>query len=169
MEETWVQVKGFEGIYEVSSAGRVRSLDRLVNGKPGASKGLKKGKVLKHKIDKYGYPCVQLISSGKRKHVTVHRLVAEAFIPRDDNAKQVNHKDKVKTNNNTYNLEWVTVQENNEHRAARIWKVETPDGRRLFIFNLKKYCREHGLDQAAMWRVFNGKQTNHKGYRSWGK
>lgn len=168
MEETWVQVKGFEGLYEVSSCGKVRSMPRFVNGKLGSKVG-KKGVLLKFKIDKYGYPSVILCKEGKRFYKTVHRIVAEAFLANKADGVQVNHKDKVKTNNHVSNLEWVSVQENNEHRAARMWKVETPDGARLFIFNLKKYCREHGLDQAAMWRVFNEKQTNHKGYRSWGK
>lgn len=164
----WLPVKGFEGLYEVSDEGLVRSLDRLVNGKL-ESMSIKRGKILNQKTDRYGYLCVVLYKNNKRYYKTVHRIVAEAFLSASSQTEQVNHKDRNKTNNYVSNLEWVSCQENNEHRAAKVWKVETPDGARLFIFNLKKYCRERGLDQAAMWRVFNEKQTNHKGYRSWGK
>lgn len=75
----------------------------------------KSNKFLKQKIDKYGYACVSLRRNGKNWTVTVHRLVAEAFIPNPDNKPTVNHKDENKLNNSVTNLEWMTVNENNNY------------------------------------------------------
>ena len=110
--EIWKDIKGFEGRYQVSNLGRVRSLDW-----PGH-----KGRVLKQFIGKrWGYYVVNLAhSDGYIKHTTVHRLVAIAFIPNPDNLPEVNHKDENKLNNtvcfhpdgsvdtNHTNLEWCT-------------------------------------------------------------
>ena len=106
--ETWVPVRGFEGLYEVSDLGRVRSLDRWIAyiskyGKP--YKTLTKGRILSLKISK-GYCLAHLSHQGKAIHKTVHRLVAEAFIPNPDNLPEINHKDENTTNNAVSNLEW---------------------------------------------------------------
>lgn len=127
MEEIWKDVVGYEGLYEVSSLGQVRSLCYLHTGQT---------KVLKPAKYRRGYLRVVLCKNGKRKPSLVHRLVAEAFIPNPSNLPQVNHKDEVKTNNLVFldengivvpeksNLEWCDCHYNNNfgtrnERAAK--------------------------------------------------
>ena len=97
MKEEWKDIKGYEGLYQVSNLGRVKSL--------GNNKS-KKEKILDPKPNMYGYKEVRLSKEGKRKPYKVHRLVAIYFIPNPNNYKEVNHKDEDKTNNHVSNLEW---------------------------------------------------------------
>lgn len=105
MIEEWRQIPGYEGLYEVSSYGRVRSLDRYVKGRYGNYR-LHKGKILRLELSNSGYYFVELMHKYKRKHFYVHRLVAEAFIDNLHSFRDVNHKDEDKTNNIVDNLEW---------------------------------------------------------------
>lgn len=109
--EIWKPVVGYEGLYEVSNLGRVKSLDRIVKGCYG-SIAHKKGKIISSGIGSTGYCIVSLQKDGKGKSFGVHRLVAQAFIPNPDNLPMVNHKDEVKTNNNVENLEWCDCKYN---------------------------------------------------------
>lgn len=116
-KEIWKPIKDYEGIYEVSSLGRVRSLDRMVDrGKQGSC--IYPGVMLKPMINHKGYECVDLRKYGCRKGAYVHRLVAEQFIPRILNKTQVNHIDGNKRNNEVSNLEWVDNSENQLHAYA---------------------------------------------------
>ena len=110
MIEEWRPVVGYEGLYEVSNTGKVRSLDRYV--KNGCSYRLHKGKVISLLKGEYGYIQVNLYYNGKNYKKYVHRLVAEAFLPNPDNLPQVNHKDEVKSNNCVDNLEWCSAKYN---------------------------------------------------------
>ena len=94
----WRDVRGYEGIYQVSNDGEVRSLDRYVPGKLGSFRFVN-GVLMKQQISKKGYHTVVLYNNGKANNKQVHRLVAEAFIPNDNNLPQVNHKDTNKDNN----------------------------------------------------------------------
>lgn len=115
--EIWLPVRGYEGLYEVSDKGRVRSLDRKVIYSTGREV-LHRGRILKDTAGKAGYPQVVLTKDKEKKNYSVHRLVAEAFIPNPENKEQVNHIDRNKENNNISNLEWVTHQENADHAVA---------------------------------------------------
>lgn len=111
MEEIWKDIEGYEGYYQVSNLGRVRSLDRYITGNNGAIY-LRQGQIKEIKPHHSGYLFVSLMKNRKRKIMAVHRLVAEAFIPNPDNLPQINHKDEDKTNNRVENLEWCTGKYN---------------------------------------------------------
>ena len=117
MVEEWRDVVSFEGAYQVSNLGRVRSLDREIpyvnNGTPTVLHY--KGKVLKPKPDQDGYLRVSLKFGKKVKLAGIHRLVAQAFLPNPDNLPCVNHKDYHRDNNCVDNLEWCTVDYNNHY------------------------------------------------------
>ena len=114
MIEEWRQIPGYEGLYEVSSYGRVRSLNRYVKSSFGAYR-LHKGKVLSQAIRPDGY----LVVSLQEKMFRVHRLVAQAFISNPQGLPQVNHIDENKSNNSVDNLEWCDSKYNNNYGTAR--------------------------------------------------
>lgn len=104
--EIWKDIPGWERSYKISNTGIVKSLKR---------KFVLIDKILKHKIDRYGYQCVTLRSAPKSGYYTVHRLVALTFIPNIDNKLEINHIDGNKQNNKKENLEWCTNRENIDH------------------------------------------------------
>lgn len=106
MDEVWKDIEGYEGLYQVSNTGWVRSLNYRRSGR---------SKLLKQGTTKKGYKVVELHKNGKGKHSRVHRLVAMTFIPNPNNYKEVNHKDENPANNNVNNLEWCTSEYNNNY------------------------------------------------------
>ena len=122
MKEIWKDVKGYEGLYQVSNLGNVKSLDRRVKcGLRNNSIVTKKGKIKEQKISNK-YLIVSLCDGKTQKSKTVHRLVAEAFIPNPNNYPCVNHKDENKFNNCVDNLEWCTHKYNNNY-GTRLNKI----------------------------------------------
>lgn len=119
--EEWRDIQGYEGLYQVSNYGRVRSLDRVVtqtnNGT--LSKHLYRGRILKQNKRPNGYYGVQLSKDGITKPYLIHRIVATEFIPNPDNLPQVNHKDEDKYNNCVDNLEWCDAKYNSNYGTAR--------------------------------------------------
>jgi hypothetical protein len=119
MEEIWKDIEGYEGLYEVSNLGRVRSLGRTIMRRTrwGSVKPYTiKPRELKHKICQGGYHQVGLFDiDGVSKPFKVHRLVAQYFVPNPEGLPEVNHKDEDKDNNRSDNLEWVTHIENCNH------------------------------------------------------
>jgi hypothetical protein len=114
MSEVWKAVQGYEGIYEVSSAGNVRSKDRMVKLSDARVRCLK-GRLLSPKKNGNGYVFVSLSKDGVAETHYIHRLVAQAFIPNEENKSYVNHLDGAPRNNQIDNLEWVTHAENVQH------------------------------------------------------
>ena len=124
MIEEWRPIEGYEGLYEVSNTGRVRSLDRFIVDSLG-HKRFYKGKVLIPVKSNLGYLFVGLYCNEKNKRYLVHRLVAQAFIENPDNLPEINHKDEDKTNNSVENLEWCTAKYNLSYGTRNIRRRET--------------------------------------------
>ena len=103
MDEIWRDIEGYEGLYQISNKGRVKS---LYNGSE---------RILRPGIDGYGYMFVGLYHDNIRNFFKLHRLVAQAFIPNLYNKPQVNHLDENKKNNCVDNLEWATAKENSNY------------------------------------------------------
>lgn len=123
MKEIWEDVKEYEGFYQVSNLGNVKSLNRLVllyNG----GQYTRKGQKLKLLLSKDGYYQVHLLRNGIAKTVKVHRLVASAFIPNPNNFAEVNHKNEIKTDNRVENLEWCTQEYNKRYGTATRRRTE---------------------------------------------
>ena len=116
MEEIWKEVVGYEGLYEISNFGRVKSLNYKHTGKE---------KIINFGKNPKGYYKVALFNDSIRKDTLVHRMVAEAFIPNPDNLPHVNHKDENKTNNRVDNLEWCTNQYNINYGTRNKRRSET--------------------------------------------
>lgn len=113
----WKDIKGYEGFYQVSNTGKVKSLARIVFVKTKKSEYFcnYKERILSCKISKNGYCHTTLCVENKQKSFLTHRLVAESFVSNPENKPEVNHKNGDKTNNNDWNLEWVTASENHIH------------------------------------------------------
>ena len=111
--EIWKDVIGYEGFYQVSNIGRLKSLSRVKDSPFGSFTSQEQ--ILATRLTKFGYIRAMLQRSGIRKMYNVHRIVAISFIPNPLNLPQVNHIDGNKSNNNVGNLEWVSVSENGTH------------------------------------------------------
>ena len=112
--ELWTDIRGYEGFYQISSLGRVRSLDRVIV-KDNGKLERRKGSIRSTCVKKGGYVHVTLTKDKVATSVRVHRLVAEHFIPNPNNHKTVNHIRGIKTDNRACQLEWCTLTENVSH------------------------------------------------------
>ena len=122
MEEIWKDIENYEGYYQVSNLGNIRSLDRLiiqVDAKKGKYARIIKGRIIKPENNKRGYKCVTLTIQNKKVLKPIHRLVAEAFIPNPNNYPVINHIDGNKHNNKATNLEHCS-HKHNVNEAMRL-------------------------------------------------
>lgn len=184
--EEWKDIAGYEGLYQVSSFGRIRSLDRACK-QAGITKEycdvyVKKGKIMRTKarhtyskngrVPYYRKTVTLYDKGGSRKIFKVHRLVAEAFIPNPENKPFVNHKDCNPCNNRAENLEWVTPKENVQYmdRMGRRRFKETPvkatdinTGVTYFYDSLKEAVAKTGCSKAHICgccRGYRGRKTS---------
>lgn len=173
MEEIWRDIKGFEGFYQVSNLGRVRSVDRYFVNKRGQRR-FYPSKILKQGLSKNGYPQVNLKKKNTYKCRKVHRLVATAFINNPMHLTQVNHIDENKMNNNVNNLEWCTASYNNNYgtrldraMASKSKGVSMIDdkGRTLAtFFNSVVASQITGIGDRLIRGVAEGKRHSAGGY-----
>ena len=156
--EQWKAVVGFEGLYEVSDLGRVKSL---------GNNKTRKEKILKQQKHRGGYLFVILYKDGKAKHSKVHRLVAKAFIPNPNNLETVNHRDEVKTNNAASNLEWMTQGDNVIYsRARQVQMLDKQTGELLATFpSTHEAGRVTGIKQSSISECCRGKLKSAGGYK----
>lgn len=176
-KEVWKDIKGFEGIYQVSNLGRVKSLPRYT-----VQKHWVEERILNSHHNNSGYCDISLYQDTKRVHKKVHRLVAEAFLPNPYNLPEVDHIDTNKDNNCVWNLRWCTHSENHlnpltrKRRSEALEKVSKKicvfkDGKLLHIF--KSYAELDETSQSVLgvklWNVYvrkviKGERASYKGY-----
>jgi len=135
MNEIWKDIKGYEGLYQISNTGKVKSLERYVNSKS-TGKLFIKEKIRKTTTTTAGYEYTVLANNGKNKTLLIHRLVAEAFIPNPSNLKCVNHIDENKSNNNVENLEWCDYSYNNTYKDIHLRRQQTNNIRKIIQYDL---------------------------------
>ena len=171
--EEWRDVVGYEGRYQVSSMGRVKSLERKVRHWRGGER-IQKERILKPSNDRRGYLLVSLCDGEKRKTFSVHRLVCQAFHENPDNKPQVNHINEIKTDNRASNLEWATARENSNFgtRNERLGKAQsksvgqyTLDGELVKIWpSTIEVQRQTGFIQGNICKVANGNRKTAYGF-----
>lgn len=184
MEEIWKDIKGYEGKYQVSNLGRVKSLKRYK--RYGNTIKLYEDIILKQgKV--YNYSIVNLCKNKTIKNFRVHRLVAQAFIPNPQNKQQVNHIDGNRQNNNVKNLEWCTSKENITHSYKKLnrqpnkpwlnkFGKENPNSKIVYQINkstndiisvfygISEAYRKTGVNRASIYRVCNKKAKTAGGF-----
>ena len=134
-KEIWKDISGYEGLYQVSNLGRVKSLENRSNHK--------KEKILASQIRNQYYG-VALYKNSHYKNYTIHRLVAEAFIPNPDNLPEVNHKDENKLNNRVDNLEWCNKKYNINYGYGAVNR-QIQNRERGLSMSKKVLCVETGV------------------------
>ncbi len=144
MVEVWKDIKGYEGLYQVSNLGRVKSLERFKDNNGGKVKVSER--IMRISVDTVGYNIICLTKNSKRKTHKIHRLVAEAFIPNLENKREVNHKDGNKQNNNVKNLEWATRKENMRHA----YKTGLNGGEHFFNNSTAKAVKQYDANMECI-------------------
>jgi len=175
MEEVWKDIAGYEGLYQVSNLGRVKSLERMIP----YARGMRRipEKVMKQEKNTDGYWRLKLVNGSEKKNKKIHRLVAEAFIPNPEQKRCINHIDGDKNNNCVDNLEWVTHTENMEHAAKNDlitkwnlgmhyrWKHGHSEETKRKISEAKKgkrYSWGHGHTEEAKRHISEAKRNRTK-------
>lgn len=161
--EIWKAVEGYEGLYEVSDSGRVRSLDRHIATIRGSR--LCKGRILRPIKNNTGYYQVILAKNGRARHFLVHRLVAAAFCEHPEGCDVVNHIDNNPSNNNCTNLEYTTHKGNTFHAIMENRMIARPvirsDGK---YYPMMSMVKQDGFRASAVVKCCNGEQRMHKGF-----
>lgn len=163
-KEYWRPIVGYEGLYEVSSLGRVKSLNYERTGKE---------KIMKLQKQNCGYICVYLSKNKEHKNLLVHRLVAKAFIQNPNNLPCVNHKDEDKTNNCVDNLEWCDYAYNSNYgtKNKRMFNNRTKkpvvqifNGKVIKVYNYLIEVEKDGFSKGNVCACCKGMIKQYKGY-----
>ena len=165
-DEIWKDIPGYEGLYQVSSLGRVKSLDRNIkHAFGGYSK--RKGMIKKPQVQKDGYVKIPLCKDGVNKNFLIHRLVAMAFIPNTENKEYVDHINTIRNDNRVENLRWATEIENGNNiltikkRSKMVKCITTGE-----IFKkVKEAAQKYNIDKSDISKCCKGKKKDVKGYK----
>lgn len=170
MEEIWKDIKGYEGLYQVSNLGNIKSLEKI-QVFPNGGLNIRKEKALKPNKMSNGYLNVRLYNS-KQKGYGIHRLVAQAFIPNPNNYSQVNHIDGNKQNNFVDNLEWCDASYNQKHAIQtglkKVHKVKQYDLKGNYIKtwkSIKEITNYYNISHACIINCCNGKLEKTHNYK----
>lgn len=183
--EIWKDIKGYEGLYQVSNLGNVRSLPHFteVTCNGSTHKSLRQGRMLKPTSRQHGYLAVQLYGRGGHatrnlRTVSIHRLVAEAFLDNPNGYEEVNHINEIKTDNRVENLEWCNHKQNSNAgtRPERIGNANrngkksrpinqyTLEGEYIQTFPSMAEASRHGFSQGNIFRCIKGDYSHAYGY-----
>lgn len=166
IHQIWKPIKGYNGFYQVSNTGLVRSLNRTIKFSDGRKRKLK-GKMMSPKYKPDGYTYVTLSRNGKHSHHYIHRLVAAAFLPNAGNLPEVNHLSGNKADNSVRNLEWCTHQQNVKHAydnglstnmgGSHSFAVGVIDNKLGMKFEtVKEWCKARGIAYSTGRNLLNG-------------
>lgn len=168
MTEIWKDIKNYEGLYQISNYGRVKSLERKIY--KGHGERTAKEHILKPSKVGNGYLHVNLWKNNKQTSYLVHRLVAEAFIPNPKGFSEINHKDETQTNNYVDNLEWCT-REYNLNYGTHNQKVAKANSKPVLCVetgkiyqSLNEIGRIFGYGVGNIWSCCKGKLKSAYGY-----
>ena len=170
--EEWRDIKGYEGLYQVSNTGKVKSLERTV--RIGRGYRTVTEKIMKPRENNHGYLQLHLCREGKRKLCRIHRLVAQAFLPNPDNLSEVNHKDENKQNNYVENLEWCSHSYNNTYNdkakkvgkklSKPVYSINKESGLITYWESAKVAGRILGIDSSHITKCCKGKMKSIGGF-----
>lgn len=175
VNEIWLPVPNYEGLYEVSNLGNVKTLSRTVQ-RCGIENHQINERLLKQNKNKQGYLSVTLSRSKKVKVLRINRLVAMAFLPNPENKETVNHINCIKSDNTVWNLEWATRSENEHHALINgrklkgeengFSKLKTPEIieiRRMFKDKISTYkiAETFNISQSTAYDIASGKRWKH--------
>lgn len=167
MKEIWKDIKGYEGLYQISNLGRVKSFPR-------AGTRTKKKRILKTRFSYNGYETISLSKEDIDKKCFIHRLVAQAFIPNPCNYKEVNHKDENSRNNKVSNLEWcnrsynINYKNRNKKVADKlsIKVIQLKNGKIINKFDsMTQAQRETKIPSSNISKCCSGERKNAGGYK----
>ena len=168
MIEIWKDIKDWEGLYQVSNLARVRSVERVVQF--GNQKRLVKSQILKQTLTKNGYLSVMLCNGKITKRCYIHRLVAEAFKPNPYNKPEIDHINRIKTDNRIENLRWVDRPEQLENRDISKYTKPviqlTLNNEFVNKFDsISEASRQTGINDESIRQCYHGKRKSAGGYR----